>query len=315
MIRRSIALSVVGALALVIAGLAPAQHAAAPAVTYGSFMKTKFFPNGSLMLSEYDMAFVPPAPVNAQIAVVDSEGKTVGAWRFYPDHRMSHGVFARLQVEGTPQVQLTEPGVYGIVVLVDGQPVSRFPFALAEGPGGGDEFNPTSTFRVRGLWERLAYFSYETYKGQTVPKLNLWLGGADLSDANAFQEKFMVALRRGDEVIAHSKRRTNSFGTGHYKRHDTLLFEPHEERDEPNAVPVTTEMLARDGKYDVVVLRGADEALIRRFEFEVADGSMVPLPKTESSYTPRLDYMVPRRPKPSSSTYEFEEISWISAAE
>jgi hypothetical protein len=303
--------------ALFLPGLASTATAAdnAPAVTYDSFLKTKFFPNGSLMLSEYDIAFVPDAPVDAQVAVVDKEGKAMGSWRFYPDYRMQHGVFARLQVEGTPQVEFSEPGVYGIVVLVGGEVVSRFPFALAEGPGSGDEFNPTKSFSVRGMWERLAYFSTDTYRGEAVPRLTLWLGGADLADPKAFQEKFMVAIRRGDELIAHSKRRTNSFGNGHYERHDTLLFQPHEEQAEPNAVPITMAELLQDGEYEVVALRAADEAPVRRFVFEVSDGRIVPLAQTESSYTPRLDYIVPRRPVPSSSAYEFEEIHWISTGD
>jgi hypothetical protein len=286
-----------------------------PAVTYDSFLNTDFYPNGSLMLSEFDLAFLPEGPANVQVAVVDAEGKNLGAHRFYPDARMTQGAIRRLQVEGTPQVQLTEPGVYGIVVLVDSKPVSRFPFALKEVSKSDDPFNPSTTYGFVGMWERLAYFGPETYQGRKVPELNLWLGGLDMSDPTTFRAPFMVLLRKDGEVIAHSKRRTNSFQNGHYRKYRTLLYQPHDEQAEPNAVPMDYDALLQDGSYELVVMRSDDQVAVRRFVFEVTDGAIEALPQTKMDYEPRMDYIAPRVPVPSSSSYEFHAVDWISTGE
>lgn len=284
-----------------------------PAILYEDLMNSYFDDSkGQVRLGSYTVAFAPEAPLNAVAAIVDREGKVVASHAAFPDYGIRDGVFAKMNIQGTPTVQLTEPGVYGLVFVIDGKPVTRFPFVLLETGGGDDPFKPEKTYAFDGVWRLFAYFTRETYSGEDVPQLNLWLGGLDMASPDTFQGYFMASLKRDGAEIAHSKRQTSFYSNGHFERRSTLLFEPHDDRGAPNAVPIGMDELTVNGAYTLDVTRAEDGALLRRFEFTVAGGEIQPLDRARLGYDQPLDFIVPRVFKSGSSGYEFEEAIWIS---
>jgi hypothetical protein len=170
-----------------------------PVINFENILETNFSDSsGQLTFGDYTVAFAPTPPFNGIAAVVDPAGKVVAKFEFYPDYINSLGVFARIRTKsiGPAEVTLTEPGVYTLVFLVSGQPVTRMPVRLLQTSAGDDPFNPVKAYSFDGYWRTMAHFTTITaIRGGPAPELTLWLGGMDLPlDAN--RDMFRVALMR-----------------------------------------------------------------------------------------------------------------------
>jgi len=289
----------------------PAAAQNAPVVAFDSLLNTYFdASNGTVAFESYDFAFAPDEPLNAQVALVDSSNTVLAAFPFFDTYRVRNGVFGRALVQGTPAYQLTEPGIYNIVVLVDGKPVSRLGVALVQTSAGDDPFKPQKTYRFDGLWRSHAYFTMTDSGEKKIPKLNLWVGSIDLPQGKA-RDAFGATLLRDGERVAHTKEDLGFLAAGHFDWQRIGFFHPHERKNAANARAFTATDLVVDGSYVIEVKRASDGKLLRSYDFQAAGGKLVPLPETQFGFQPGIDYLLPRTVNRGSSDYEFVEAFWI----
>ncbi len=293
-----------------------------PAFTYQSMLNTYFDDeSGVLSIRDIDLAFAPEGEINAAVAVVDSNNIVVKSYKFYPDPRWREGVFARLTEVGPAEFELTEPGVYNIVYLIDGKPVSRLPVVLEQTGEGDDPFDPVKTYRFYGLWQVYGYLTMNTWKDEPFPELHLWLGGRDLPEGET-KERIHATLKRNGqdsedskgEIIAHSKETLGYFHDGHYQQTEISLYHPHTKREIPNAMPfMLADWTKEDGDYTLEVTRQSDDTLIRSFKVTVKGGKIQNLPNTSLDTDPHIDYITPRVTVKDANMYGFVEAIWLKS--
>lgn len=293
----------------VLASRSSAQNA--PAFVYESVLDTYCdAENGLLSFREYDLAFAPEGPLDAKVVVTNDQNTIVASFAFRPEYRFRSGVFARAAVEGPADVTLTDPGVYNIIFLVSGEPVTRLPVVLEETSAGDDPFDPAKTYRYFGLWQTYAHLTTKDAAQGQRRQLTLWIGGRDLPEGAA-KDLFAVTLKRDGEVVAVSKKDHGHIPTGHYRRQTIDLFLPHDERQSQNAGLFAAEEWARDGSYELTVTRRSDGQVIRTFAYEAKDGTIAPLPDTQLGFEPAIDYIVPRVVEKNVTEYGFVEVVWL----
>ena len=283
-----------------------------PVVVYESLLDDIYFDdeNGLISFSELDIVFAPDELAGA-IAVVNAENTVVQSFPFRPEYRWREGVFGKARIVGPADVTLTEPGVYNIVAIIDGKPVSRLPVVLEQTSAGDDPFDPQPIYRYYGLWAVCAHLTMITNSNdETHPEVTFWAGGRDLPEGER-GDGFFARLYRDGELIGHSRRTTGFISSGHYERKTTAIYEIHEPGKEVNSKRLLLDDWTRDGEYTLTVSRKEDDQLIRRFSFTAADGEIQPMPNTELGYGPGVDYMAPRATKKGSNRYEFVEVIWI----
>jgi len=292
--------------------LASASAAPPPAVTYESMLNLYFDDeSGLLSVRDVDLVFAPEGEIKAAVAVTDSTNTVVKSYAFYPEPRWREGVFARLSEVGPADVTLSEPGLYNIIFLVDGTPISRMPVLLEQTSEGDDPFNPEKTYRFAGLWPVFANLTMNTWNDDPFPQLNLWLGGKDLPEGET-KDRYQAVLKKEGEVIAHSKTTQGYFNEGHYEEDEISLYHPHTKREIPNAMPfMLSDWTKEDGAYDLEIVRGSDEAVIRSFAVTVEGGTIAPLENSAIDFEPHIDYVAPRVKKKGSNRYEFVEAIWL----
>ena len=289
-----------------------------PAFTYQSMLNAYFDDeSGLISIRDIDLAFAPEGEINAAVAVVDSNNIVVKSYKFYPDPRWREGVFARLTEVGPADFELTEPGVYNIVYLIDGKPVSRLPVVLEQTGEGDDPFDPVKTYRFYGLWQVYGYLTMNTWKDEPFPEFHLWLGARDLPEGES-KDRFHATLKRNadgkDEVIAHSKETQGYFHDGHYEHTKISLYQPHTKREIPNAMPfMLDDWTEEDGDYTLEITRQSDDALIRSFKVTVKDGKIQNLPATALDTDPHIDYITPRVTVKGANMYGFVEAIWLKS--
>lgn len=285
-----------------------------PAVSYQSMLNTYFDDeSGLISIRDIDLAFAPEGEITMSVVVTDSENTVIKSYGFYPDPRFREGVFARMSEKGPADFQLTEPGVYNIVYLIDGKPISRIPVGLEQTSEGDDPFDPVKKYSFYGLWKIYGYLTMNTWKDEPFPELNLWLGGRDLAEDET-KGTFSAELKRDDEIIAHSKETQGYFNDGHYKHTTISLYHPHTKREVPNAEPfMLRDWTETDGDYTLDITRKSDGALIRSFKFTVADNKIEQLEATELDFDPHIDYILPRVTKKGANMYGFVEAIWLKS--
>lgn len=292
----------------------PAYGAPQPAFTYQSMLNIYFDDeSGLISIRDMDLAFAPEGEINASVVVTNSENIVLKSYKFYPDPRWREGVFARLTEIGPADFELTEPGVYNIIFLVDGKPVSRLPVALEQTSVGDDPFDPVKTYRFYGLWQVYGYLTMNTLRDEPFPQLNFWLGGRDLPEDET-KEMFHATLKSDGQVIAHSKETQGFYHDGHYQSSYVSLFHPHTKREIPNASAfMLTDWVENDGEFTLEITRQSDDKVIRSFNIIVKDGKIQNLPSTALDFEPHVDYITPRVTINGANMYRFEEAIWIKS--
>jgi hypothetical protein len=267
--------------------------------------------NGLVSFGDYHVAFAPEGEFRGEAVVINEQTEVLARYPFFPEYFPRNGVFGRVRIQGPADAQLTTPGTYYLVFLVDGQPASRLPFVMRQTSAGNDPFNPEKTFAFDGYWRTFAYLTMTTYKGASVPELNFWVGGIDLADA-ASRDGLFAELRRGDATVAHSRRTVGSIAPGRLQWQKISLFHPHTERETPNAeLFMLSDWQANDGAYELRISRSADGKMIRSFDFEVSAGKIQPHPRSALGYEPRFDYLLPRVVDHGASSFDMVEAIWI----
>ncbi len=264
----------------------------------------------------YDLAFPPEEPLQAVIAVVDDTDTVVQSFPFRSEYgnRTNNGAIARALIQQPAEITLTDPGVYNIVFMIDGELVSRLPVALEQVQIGDDPFEAETHYRYFGLWERYAYLSMDTWQGEDWPQLTFWAGLRDF-EQKAHALPFLVELERNGALVAHSKRTQGTIPFEHYERIESGLYHPHDRKSSPNARPFLAGDWTRDGEYILSISRQSDGQVIRRFAYTASNGSIEALPETRPGHQPSIDYRPPRVRDKSSTGYDFVEAIWIEAAD
>jgi len=284
-----------------------------PAVTLDSMLNMYFDDEtGLIRPDEFDIAFAPKDTFKASVAVTDSDGTVIKSFPFFEDYRFREGVFAKAMVKGPADVTLTEPGVYNIVFIIDGEIASRLPVVLEETSAGDDPFDPEKTYRYYGLWGVYGCLTMDEYNDTDWPKLTLWVGSRDLAEGEK-KDMFFVTLERDGELIGHSKRTQGFISNEHYHHVESKIYKPHDKQHTPNAEALTIEEWTKDGTYSLKVIRTSDNTLIRRFGFTVTDGKIEELPATKIGFEPRMDYIAPRVLKRGVNHYEFIPAIWLKS--
>lgn len=292
----------------------PLQAGPPPVFTYESMLNMYFDDDSGLIrITNMDMAFAPEGEINAAVALVDSENTVVKSYKFYPDPRWREGVYARMSEVGPAEFVVTEPGVYNIVFLIDGKPVSRLPIAVEETSAGDDPFDPVKKVRFIGMWQVFGNLAMNTWKDEDFPELNLWLGGRDLADGDT-KDMFAATLKLDGEVVAHSKETQGYFGDGHYEETEISLYHPHDKKGMVNAMPyMLSDWTGTDGVLKLDITRQSDDKLIRSFTVVIEDGKIQHLNLSALDYEPHIDYVVPRIDDDSSQNYGFVEAFWLKS--
>lgn len=282
-----------------------------PAFDYQSVMDTYFDDtSGLISFNSYTVGFAPDEPFNGEVVVLNAGGEVVSRHRFFPDYAGQQGVFAAVQAVGPADVQLTEPGIYQLVFVVDGVAVTRMPVVLKQTDAGDDPFDPQPKFAFDGYWRTHAFVITRSYFDQPVPEVGLWLGGMDLPP-DARRGGFAATLYRDGEAVAHSKAQRGSISPGHFELKRVLLFQPHTPKQAPNAEAFTMEDLSVDGAYELRVTRSEDGAMLRSYDFTVAEGEVRGLAQSSLDTEPVVDYVMPRVLKPGTTTFEMVPCTWI----
>lgn len=283
-----------------------------PAFLFDSMLDQIYFDDtsGMIRFSDLNLAFAPDDELNAVVVVVNSENTVVQRFDFSSEYRFREGVFAAAQVRGPADVMLTEPGVYNIVCLVDNEMATRLPVVLEQISDGDDPFDPVKQFRFHGIWHVFGYLTIDEVDGKEFPKLTFWAGGRDLAEGDR-SDRFRVVLTRDGEVVGHSRHTQGHIQSGHYRRAEITIHEPHEEREATNAPRSPLSDWTQDGRYELLVTRNSDGQLIRRFRFTAKDGAIEELPNTQVGFEPRIDYIVPRVPVRGVSAFRVERAIWI----
>ncbi len=275
-------------------------------------MLDTYFDDRSGLISFQDgrLIFAPEGRLNAMIAVVNSGNKVMASFRFHKEYKARNGVYARGLVQAPADVTLTEPGVYNIVWLVDGQPVSRLPVRLVQTGAGDDPFNPAKTYAYDGYWRRFALIIMDNWKGEKWPEVYYWLGGMDLPPGKD-RDAQIVSLFRDGKLVAHSKRSKGHFTQGHFEKTRSHLYHIHAEGQDYKARPFLLRDWQVDGVYELRVNRLSDKAALRSFDFKVVNGRLENHPRTRLGYEPQTDYIAPRVQKRSGTSPELVEAIWI----
>jgi hypothetical protein len=281
-----------------------------PTVDFETILDTYFDEsNGLISFGDNIVAFAGEGDFIGEVAVLDPDGQVAGRFPYF-EEALRDGVFARVRIQGPAEVMLTEPGIYTLVYLVAGKPVTRLPVRLIQTGKGDDPFNPEPTFAFDGYWRTHAHFTQNLYKDEPFLELNFWVGGLDLPEGQR-SDQFFIELLRDGNVVAHSKRTLGNIATGHFKRTSASLFHPHEARMEANAELFMLDDLLVDGSYEVRVGRATDGNMIRSYDFEVEGNEIVPLMQTDLTYEPHVDHILPRVLKKNVSVREMIGTIWI----
>ena len=291
----------------------PAAAQGTPSVDFESILESYFDDeSGLLSFTEFDLVLAPEGPCQLEVVVLDASSKELARHAAWEDYRWREGVFARVNMRGPADVRLTEPGVYTLVFLHDGKPITRFQFGLVQTGAGDDPYDPVKTYRFDGPWRMYGHITtHTTFKDERVPRFAVWLGGGDLPEGKD-RGLFTATLRRGDELVAHSKSTQGHIGPGHFERTEVTLFHPHERRAEANAEVLRLADLA-DGEYALAITRQSDDVLLRDYRFSVKDGALVPHAKSAFGFDPAYDHIAPRVVKRGSNTYQHVEAVWMQS--
>lgn len=285
----------------------------APAVIFESFLDSYFGDeDGFVSLDTFDLVFAPEGQIDAAVGIVNANGDVLAQYGVYPDYKLRDGVFGRVQVVGPAELQLTEPGIYTLVFVAGGQAISRFPFQVDQSGDGSDPYDPQKTYVFDGYWRTLAHITIDNAGTEPRPVFSVWLIPVDMAAPDVFQESFDADLTRDGALIAHAKRQSSTFGKGDFGRQQVVLFQPHDEKGEANAVPLTMADLSADGDYELKFTRVSDDAVLRDFKFTVANGEIAPLARTQLGFEPVTDFIAPRVVRKGSTVYELEEAIWIA---
>lgn len=285
-----------------------------PAFDYEHLLNARFGDtSGTIQLGNYVAGFMPQG-ATTELLIYNAKKELVARNKFWDDSQQRDGIWAIVKPQPPLNISLTEPGIYQMLFMVNGEPATRFPFRLIQTSAGDDPFNPSKTYAFDGMWKRYAVVRLKDYDFKRTgvrPNFTIWTGQLDLDDGTKAGRFFAELLHEG-RVVAHTPRGRGGFITNeHYRKEKFSLLAPHEKKDATHAPPYLLEDYA-DGAYNLRISRLPDGKVLREFEFSVTGGKMTQLPQTEIGYEPHIDYLMPRVDDDSEQiAMRMEEAVWL----
>lgn len=250
----------------------------------------------------YTLAFAPANIEQITMHVLQGETELTGGQLYatetpYPAFRM-----LRFQ---QPTVELPEPGQYTIEFRHAGQPVSRFPFEIRK-KAGGDEFNPTVTWQFVTPVDRMGNLTFSNSDNSHV-WLNAWI--APDREAIPMGAMLKITLSHNGKTVAHALdfKVQESFNA----RRGFKLMKPE---GQGRSAFNKSDLLALNGTVTGKILLNGTP--IRTFEWTIAGGKITPHPRSAADFSPRTNYLLPRRQAGSPEGYQFfhlEEQYWTTS--
>lgn len=297
------------AMAALVLGATAATAQNTPSVSLNSFLQYPTYPNGSIAIQPTDLAFAP-ATLNAKVVIRRAAGAKVAEHRFYEDYRMKAQVFGRMMPAQSPVEQLA-PGDYVIEYYVSGKMITAFDFSVEQASTSNDPFNPGSTYRFVGPWQKWAYLAPHSGSANAAASIYFWGGKQDMP-AGSRAGGFTAKAYRNGKLIAHSNPRTGNLGAKGMHRRNAFFQVPHAANKAHQARNVTLAELSKPGSYRIEIVLNDSGKVIRSYSYKAAGGKITPHPRSDLGYQPQADYIFPRAPDPRSSSYEWREVHWIS---
>jgi len=306
-------LGLIGAIALATALGAPTLGHAQnqPSVTLQSVLDMDVYESGFMGFDYTDVAFAPAGTAAASIRVLGGSGQQIAEFGYFPNYKVTAAVFGRLQPENHSEFTF-QTGDYALEFVVNGTAATRVPFSVVAKSTSDDPFNPGSTVRFVGPWQKWAYFTFEESNDVLPASVTFWAGASDMPPGQ-IRGPILTKLKRNGEVVAHSKISTGMLDHEWLRAHKTLLFHPHDQKTEPNAKYFGKSDLSQTGDYVLTVEMKETGEVIRSFAFQAANNQLVPNPRTVLGYQPHTDYIPSRVIQRGASSYAFQEAFWIAA--
>ncbi len=278
----------------------PAQAQPAPAVDYARFLDMRFLPQrGQFMFGSptSDFLLFPPADldpyeVDGAYIVRDDEGNVLGRQALGTMQQTASAAFLKVGTRSGPTWSgtLQDGGSYALDLVLEGEAVGSILFTVSVSDSG-DPFDPKTIFSVDGPWRTHAYFQHEAERPDYIMHFNAWVAADDMA-TNSPSE---VSIRRDGQEVAWGAAFVDlrhGWGRAEYRlftpesRHDTFG------RHKANPASFTIQDVT-PGTYEII-LSSADGAF-RTFTVEAGQGTFPAHARSDVNYTPRADFLTPRR--------------------
>jgi len=212
--------------------------------------------------------------------------------------------FRVLRYVPLPTVELPQAGAYVIEFRSDGKAVSRFPFEIKK-LVSGDEFNSKTSWDFITPVDRMGNLTTSNEKDTNV-WLNAWLAPA--REQIPLRSMAEIKLTHGGKVVANAL--PYMFQEPQNTRRSFKLFKPGGRTSFSKS-----DLMALSGEV-VGTITGSGKTL-RTFRWTISGGKVKPFAQSESSYSPRTDYWLPRRLAAAAEGYQFyhlEECYWAKGS-
>lgn len=264
--------------------LMPLQSTAAPAVSTNSLLEgLSFFleaPEPGVIVGPVSFAFAPAATFTPKL-VISQNGKPIQEIGFQRE-MIRGGAFAAVRPRVPGQVMLgSENGDRTFEYFVDDKLAGRFTVNLTK-TTQGDPLDPKVRWKIVGPWKDLAAIKHKPDDGYRQDlMLTYWVAQHELQPG----EKTVVAhLKKGSTIIASTR---ESIPNGpRYLRSEVPLLRP-----DKSSVQVK-DLSKMSGSYTLEVTAG--KRMLRSWKLSIANGAIVPHPRSDHTKTAPELWLAPR---------------------
>lgn len=292
------------ALGLLVPGMLRAQSYA-PAVDYLSLMGMRYYAHsGGFMLDGLQVVFPPDEAIAGTFTVTDAAGETVVEMPLRLTRSADYPAFGWLQSVGVGIANLDAPGDYTMTVILDGTTIATLDYTLTA-EESGDPFDPQTTYFREGPWAHLAYLSANADRPDDALRFNYWTSLRELGTEG--QTKIALQLTRGGSLVARS-RSDYVASSPHWQYFSHPLLHP-----DGKHVFTLADLTETDGTYQLALL--SEGTTVKTYAVQVANGAVVPSPRSALPTEPRPDFLTPRRVNTSAgstSRYFIENVFWVT---
>lgn len=260
------------------------NQAPTPAIDAASFYGAKTFTSNAefgILPERFVIGFAPENIEEVSMHVFKADGAEVfggGVYETFTDYP----AFKLLHLKGVPTLNLSESGAYYAEFRHKGVAINKFPFEIQK-KSEGDEFNPTYFWDFRTPVDRMGTLNFSNTEPNGKVYVSAWV--APRREGFGPNASATMSLHHGGKKIAES---------------EPFYFQKKENERQYwrlNGLKGFQQFT----KADLAKLSGSLEAqltmgtkVIRKFKWSMTAGKVKPIARSESSYTPRTDYWMPR---------------------
>jgi hypothetical protein len=279
-----------------------AQTTYRPTPQLGDILGLRFFPQSGLFQFDGVQLAFPDDKAGYAFVLRRAGGAVVyqTGLRFEPVSGFP--AFAALTPleRGSDKFKLTEGGSYEFAVRAGEQDLTVVPFQAAAA-GSGDPFKPGQTFRLTGLWDKVAYLYGKDGDASAQLRAVGWLADHELGPAR--EDKFVVVqIAQGANVLCKS---TVFIDAPHWGRFRFDLARPS------NNAPCTfADLQKTDGTYRLEFR--SKSRVLRSYTITVTGGQIQRTARNSLAYMQTRSDGIP--PKFVNTDLEMQEAYWFEVA-